>query len=324
MERAQSRRSGHNGGMSVWYSRPEDTSFAGLRAGWRLTIFLCLAVGVPAVLSAIALALAHGQARAGTPAVGVLSPLLAAVGEGAPFLWVLFVSWIMARLEHRSLADYGLPWRRAFQGNFWAGALWGAVSLTALLLLIMVSGDFSFGHLILHGAAIETYGLEWALAFVLVGFFEEFTFRGYALATLTQGTTFWTAAIILSVVFGAVHLGNTGESWIGALSAGLIGLFFCFTLRRTGSLWFAIGMHAAWDYCESFVYGVPDSGQVSQGRLLRPDFHGSHWITGGSVGPEGSLWVFVIIVLLFALFADLYPAREAATPSPESTASSAA
>ncbi|MGN6593509.1 MAG: CPBP family intramembrane glutamic endopeptidase, partial [Terriglobales bacterium] len=78
------------------------------------------------------------------------------------------------------------------------------------------------------------------------------------------------------------------------------------------------------DYCESFVYGVPDSGQISQGRLLQPSFHGSHWITGGSVGPEGSLWVFLVVALLFALFADLYPARTAATPNPESTASSAA
>lgn len=310
--------------MSVWYSREEDTSFAGLRAGWRLTIFLCLAVGVPAVLSGIALAVAHGQRRAAAPTVGGLNPLLAAVGEGAPFLWVLFVSWIMARLEKRTLGDYGLPWRRAFGRDFWAGALWGGVSLTVLLLLILVSGGFSFGHVVLHGAAIETYGLEWALAFVLVGFFEEFTFRGYALATLTQGTTFWTAAIILSAVFGGVHLGNTGESWIGAASAGLIGLFFCFTLRRTGSLWFAIGMHATWDYCESFVYGVPDSGQISQGRLLQPSFHGSHWITGGSVGPEGSVWVFVVVVLLFVLFAELYPARTAAMPNPESTASSAA
>lgn len=310
--------------MSVWFSRQEDTSFAGLRAGWRLTIFFCITLGVPLGLTLLGRLLARPSHAAPAALAGGMSPLLAAVGEGLPFVWVLFVSWIMARLEHRSLADYGLPWRRAFQRDFWAGAVWGAGALTALLLLIFVSGGFSFGHIVLHGAAIEIFGLEWALAFVLVGFFEEFTFRGYALATLTQGSGFWTAAIVLSAVFGGVHLGNTGESWIGALSAGLIGLFFCFTLRRTGSLWFAIGMHAAWDYCESFVYGVPDSGQITQGHLLQPSFHGSHWISGGSVGPEGSLWVFVIIVLLFALFADLYPTRVAATPNPESTASSAA
>src|SRR6185312_12636385 len=99
------------------------------------------------------------------------------------------------------------------------------------------------------------------------GFFEEYSFRGYALNALTEGLGFWPAAILLSIAFGAVHLGNPGEAWVGALSAGLIGLFLCFARFRTGSLWFAVGLHAAWDFSESFLFGVPDSGIVSQGRM---------------------------------------------------------
>lgn len=305
--------------MDIWFTRSEEHSFAGLRAGWRLAVFLLIAVGVPGLLTAVAM-LAGAQRAQATSGIAV-SPWASLASEALLFGWIVLVTWIMARLEHRSWGSFGLPGRKAFGKLFWQGVLWGVIALSVLLVLIFISGDLTFGHIVLRGTAIPRFGLEWALAFLAVGFFEEFSFRGYALTTLTQGTGFWIAAIILSAAFGSAHLGNGGESWIGALSAGLIGLFFCFTWYRTESLWFAVGLHAAWDYCESFVYGVPDSGNISRGRLLQPHFHGSHWITGGTVGPEGSLWVFVIIGLLFVLFADLYPRKKKAADQPELIAS---
>lgn len=312
--------------MNVWYSRPDDSSFAGLRAGWRLAVFLLILIGLPTAIAFGVRALNHHHA-AGAAATVAVTPLLTAIPEFGLFVWVAIVTFIMSRLEHRPFGHYGLPGRGAFGSYFWQGVLWGVVSLTVLLLLIEVSGDFSFGHAGLAGNALFRYALLWGFAFLAVGFFEEFCFRGYALVTLNGGLGFWGAAIVLSAVFGGAHLGNGGESWVGALAAGLIGIFFCFTWRRTGSLWFAIGLHAAWDYCESFVYGVPDSGAITPGRLLQPTFHGSRWITGGTVGPEGSLWVFVVITALFALFAALYPPlvpASAAIPNQSSAASSEA
>ncbi|MGH9473446.1 MAG: lysostaphin resistance A-like protein [Terriglobales bacterium] len=297
--------------MSIWYGQAEARGFGQLRAGWRLLVFLLILLGVPAAL--IWAARASGRMAGGG---GGTLPGSTVLSEGVLFGWVLLVSWIMSRLEDRPLGAYGLPRRGAFGRRFWLGVGWGVVALTALLMLIFVSGDFSFGQVVLHGAAIEKFSLEWAAAFLAVGFFEEFIFRGYALRTLSEGIGFWPAAVVLSAVFGGVHLGNGGEDWMGALSAGLIGLFFCFTVRRTGTLWFAVGMHGAWDWCESFLYGVPDSGMAAQGRLLHPSFRGSHWITGGSVGPEGSMWVLLVVLLLFALFDEMthktMPRRETA------------
>jgi hypothetical protein len=90
------------------------------------------------------------------------------------------------------------------------------------------------------------------------------------------------------------------------LSAFSIGLFWCFTVRRTGSLWFAIGLHASWDYSESFIYSVPDSGLTATGHLLNSSLHGPRWLTGGSVGPEGGVLIFVIIIMMSAAFDRLY------------------
>ena len=121
-----------------------------------------------------------------------------------------------------------------------------------------------------------------------------------------------TSAVVLSAAFGLIHLRNDGEHWPGLLGAAWIGLFLCFTLRRTGNLWFAVGFHAAWDWSETFVYSVPDSGLVSPRHLLKSSLHGPHWLTGGSVGPEGSVLCFLVIALVWLAFSQAY--RKAPSP----------
>jgi membrane protease YdiL (CAAX protease family) len=180
------------------------------------------------------------------------------------------------------------------------------LAVTCLMLLISASGGFSFGGLALRGKSLVGYGVAWAIVFLMVGFFEEYLFRGYAQFTLTAAIGFWPSAILLSVVFGFVHLGSLGENWVGGATAALFGLFLCFTLRRTGNLWFAVGLHSSFVYGETFIYSVPNSGFPSTGHLLNSSLHGPRWLTGGSVGPEGSVLTFAVLALLFVLFGCVY------------------
>jgi membrane protease YdiL (CAAX protease family) len=275
----------------------------GLRAGWRFLIYLIMVVALIGLFSWLL--------RTAFPPTGHRPPFwLQLLVETAVTVGAFVPAVIMGFFEKRSFADYGLPGGKAFGKDFWVGALWGLAALSLLLLAIRGAGDFTLSGLSLHGLRILKFAAFWGVFFLLVGFFEEFLFRGYSLATLTSGMGFWPSALTLSALFGLIHLGNAGEAWIGALAAGLIGLFFCFTLRRTGSLWFAVGMHATWDWAESYFYSVPDSGSVSPGHLLNTSFHGSRWITGGSVGPEGSVFVLVLIAIMWVAFNWAYPARE--------------
>ncbi len=236
-----------------------------------------------------------------------IGPAYLILGEGMGVVVLLISAAVMGRIEKRALADYALPGRGAFQLQFWQGVGWGFLSLSALLLVIGLLGDYTLGSLALHGKQLAYYAGAWAFGFLAVGFFEEFLVRGYALYTLTTGMGFWASAFLLSAAFGALHLGNSGESWVGVLSASLIGVFFCFTVRRTGSLWFAIGFHAMWDYSESFLYSVADSGVMLPGHLLNSSFRGPVWLTGGATGPEGSVLIFPTIAALFVVFSRLHP-----------------
>jgi len=131
--------------------------------------------------------------------------------------------------------------------------------------------------------------------------------RGYSQWILAKAMGFWPAAAVLSIVFGAIHGLNPGEASIGLVAVVAIGFFFCLTLRRTGTLWWAVGFHAAWDWGESFLYSVPDSGNLARGHLLNSSLHGPSWLTGGSVGPEGSYLVFALMGALWLLFSRAHP-----------------
>lgn len=281
----------------------------GLRSGWRLALYIVTVIAVGTLLRRVVLAIWKYP-------FAQMSPETLLVGECLGLFTVGSAALVMSRIEKRPPGAYGLPAREAFRKHFWQGALWGLAEVTVLVLLIAAWGGYSFGQLALVGPAALRWGLFWALLFALVGLFEEFAFRGYAQYTLASGVGFWPAAIILSAFFGWVHLNNPQESWPGALGAGIIGLFFCLTLRRTGNLWFAVGMHASFNWGQTFLFSVPNSGMVLEGHLSNAALHGPRWLTGGTVGPEGSVFCFLTMALLFVLFPRFYPpeSRPAAAP----------
>ena len=251
------------------------------------------------------------------------SPSLLFVEESVGFAIVALASWILSRIERRPLGDYGLPLTANFAKEFCQGCVFGLCEISLLIGLIAISGGYSFGSLSLSGVAILRWAVVWALVFLFVGLFEEFGFRGYILHGLAQLIGFWPAAISLGLVFGYVHSYNPGETWPGELGVFCIAVVFAFTLRRTGSLWLAVGWHAAFDFAESFLYSVPDSGAVLPGHLSNAYLHGPAWKTGGSDGPEASLFSFAVMAFMTVIFHFLYPAKPALTPaSPLPTLSS--
>jgi len=275
------------------------------RAGWRLLIYLLFfflfALGATFLTMALHL---PQMARTGMTATSM------AVQECVLLVAALAAAAIMGMLEDRPFGGYGLPRAAAFGAGFRQGVAWGIAMITGTIVLIRAFRGFSFGSVALRGPALWGYAALWGVVFIFVGLFEEFLFRGYAQFTLATGIGFWPAATALSAAFGALHLFNGGEDKVGALSVFVIGMFFSLTLRRTGNLWFAVGLHAAFDWGETFLFSVPNSGLVAPGHLLNSSFHGPVWLTGGTVGPEGSVMAFAVIALASVLFVVVYPAKK--------------
>ena len=275
----------------------------GLRAGWSLLLYAACGLMIWYPLAMVVTLI--GGFREGS-----YSPQSVALGEFVSFAAVYGAALAMARLERLPAGVYGLPLSQAFGKSFWQGVFLGLCEVTLLVGLIAAMGGYSFGGLALRGTALAGWGLLWAVAFLLVGFSEEFMFRGYVQYTLTRGIGFWPGAVGLSLLFGAAHLKNPGEGIIGALNVAVTGLVFAFALQRTGNLWLAVGWHAAFDFGETFLFSVPDSGFVFDHHLSNAVLQGPAWLTGGTVGPEGSVFGFLTMGISALAIHFLFPAKK--------------
>lgn len=297
----------------------------GLRAGWTLLLFVLLM----SLLGALSNHLLRAVLPHSVPAEQPVSRVL--LLDGVFFGSVLLVSIVVSLLERRPLRSYGLGATPHALRQFVVGLIVGLVVLSLLVGALLAGHLIHFGGVLLAPAAAVQFGVLWLLAFLLVGLAEEYLLRGLLQFTLARGLAgiasalhmpepraralgFWIAAVFFSFVFGFGHHSNPGESSVGLLSAGLIGLVFCLSLWRTGSLWWAVGFHTAWDWAQSFVYGTPDSGGMMQHHLLASTPMGPVLWSGGLTGPEGSLLVLPTI-LLIAVAVILTTKRAVTTPS---------
>jgi uncharacterized protein len=319
--------------LSTPVDRPPNKLFVGphgLRPFWALLLYLAILL-TPVILFAVAVHFAQGGADAvAARRAQAEPPLTSLIAEWLQFGFVLFATWIMSRIESRRVSDYGLAYTPRRVPWLATGAVLGVLFQSLLILILWSTHHLAFAGFLLRPSSAIGYGLLWAVSFLGVGFFEEFLFRGYLQFTLTRCMAglvrsisptrhaetigFWAAAILISFGFGSVHGMNPGESPIGLLCAGCAGLMFAFVLWRTGSLWWAIGVHAGWDWAQSFLFGVADSGAVSADRLLSTHPVGSPLISGGATGPEGSVFVLPVMALITLVAALTLPRTDRSFP----------
>jgi len=277
---------------SKWTLHSSFIGPQGMRSGWSMLIFIGILMAEVLLTRMPVNLLLHFMKL--NPSLESWRPVVAA---GTLVLLVLVATAIMARIEGRPVLSYGFIDERRLS-RFVLGIAGGVAALSALVLALKMSGWLIFDGRALHGASAWSYGLRWGIAFLLTALFEESLLRGYLQSTLARGVGFWWAAVLLSLAFGATHLPNHGESPIGIFSVVGAGLLFCLSLWLTKSLYWAVGLHAAWDWSQSYLYGVPDSGQVASGHLFASHPSGGLIWSGGPTGPEGSLYVLPTLAII--------------------------
>ena len=293
------------------------TTFSGpdgkLRAIWRAAIFFVAAGwAVPALLDAPFTHLAEWL----HPADG-LSAGNIAIGEFANFLTALICTGALAIYEWRRVDSYGLTVGRAFSRQTFEGFAAGILMAGAVALCMFLLGGMQIKGLALNGnaLALALAALAWLGANIVVGIAEEFLFRSYLLQTLWKSIGFWPAAIFIAAVFAADHyFYKPGENIWDVITLVSLSLLMSYSVLRTGTLWFAVGFHIAFDYMQLFIIGTPNGKQIPVGRLLDVSFNGPGWLTGGVLGTEASFLMYPAIVLLWLYVWWRYGANAALKP----------
>jgi len=178
---------------------------------------------------------------------------------------------LMARIEGRPFGSYGLPRQGGFGKLFWAGAVWGIAALTALMLCMHWAGVFDFGSVVLHGGRLVKFAAFWDAYFCWWGCKRNWLFRGYPQSVLTEGVGFWPALFWVRWL-SAEFISGIRRELDRPQRRRLDRPVLLLDSAAHGQPLVCGGFHAAWDWGESFLYSVPDSGEKAPGHLLSHRF----------------------------------------------------
>jgi membrane protease YdiL (CAAX protease family) len=184
-------------------------------------------------------------------------------------------------VEGRPADELGV--RGAFAEFGWGAAL-GVALIAATIGTLWYVGDYQ-----VHTLNAWTAPAGVIAPALLSGYTEEIVVRGILFRITEEVLGTWLALALSAVLFGFAHVFNpyatvVSSAMIGLEAGVLLGIAFVLTRR----LWFAIGLHAAWNFAEGGLFGVPVSGYKLEG-LLRGELSGSPALTGGAFGPEASV-----------------------------------
>ncbi|HEX7113267.1 MAG TPA: CPBP family intramembrane glutamic endopeptidase [Mizugakiibacter sp.] len=179
----------------------------------------------------------------------------------------------------------------------------GGVAIGAALFVLVYLVLVALGVARWHGveASVQVWLALGAALAAAVG--EELVFRGVVFRLLEDSFGTTVALIASAGLFGLVHAGNPGATWISTvaimLEAGaLLGLAYAWSR----SLWLPIGLHFGWNFTEGGVFGVAVSGGATHGGLLHVSLEGSALLTGGAFGPEASVVAVGVCLAAAAIF----------------------
>ena len=143
---------------------------------------------------------------------------------------------------------------------------------------------------------------------VLAAFMEELLFRGILFRWIEAFAGSWAALVVTSALFGLAHIFNANATWTSSLAimveAGAL-LGGAYMLAR--NLWVPMGLHAAWNFTQGFLFDVPVSGNDMHG-LVQAKLSGPVLLSGGPFGLEASM-IGVLLSIPLGAFLILLAAR---------------
>jgi hypothetical protein len=130
----------------------------------------------------------------------------------------------------------------------------------------------------------------------LTQLFEETLFRGILFRFLEEGFGSWIALALSALFFGFSHLNNPNATVWSAIAIALeAGVSIGAVYMATRSLWFAMGLHTAWNFLQGTIFGVAVWGiRAPADSLFQPLIQGNQWLTGGAFGIEASVIAVVL------------------------------
>ncbi len=269
----------------------------------RIVIFALVMAGLAAVFGSID----HYTFARGAP-VSMATPVgVASYLTTMPLPALLAYLFLVRGVERRTVDELSL---RRLPAGVLLGALGGLALFSTVVGMLWLLSSY---HVI--GTNPDAH---WLLALLSVGLGagigEEIITRGVLFRIVEEGLGTWWALVISALFFGFAHGHNPGATaWSSAAIAIEAGVLFALIYHLTRSLWPCIGLHAAWNFAQGTIYGIPVSGTLADGWLVSTR-SGPDWLSGGAFGAEASVVALLICSTLSLLLLTAILRRRSIVP----------
>ena len=182
------------------------------------------------------------------------------------------------------------------KNNLLPGFLKGTGIGLALILactgLMFINGNVDFFYTKFEVSSILSY----LIFFIFVGISEEFVFRTFPLVVFAERYKIWVSIFLNGLLFGLIHISNPNFSVFAMINITLCGIVFALITLQKRNIWWSVGMHFGWNFCQGTLLGFKVSGIDAPGLMVsRPV--GNATFSGGNFGIEGSVICTFILVL---------------------------
>lgn len=283
-----------------------------VRSGWKIAAVLAIFYGSILLLSIIVgmivsvILMASGDLQAGATAYSYtytergqkimenISMVMMFIQETITIILPILAWKITTK---RKLSDMGFTPLKTDYKELFAGLVFGIVSISVVFVAIVLSGHAEIATWKPHFAVSQ---LLYLLMFTMVGFAEELLSRGYIMSVLRQTKSIAAIMIIPSVIFALLHSFNSGIGVVPYINLTLVGVLFSYMYLKSGNIWMPIGYHITWNYFQGNVFGFKVSGTEVEG-MLSTSYTKDSILNGGAFGPEGGLFVTIILLVGFVV-----------------------
>ena len=211
------------------------------------------------------------------------------------FILLLFIFWVKF-IEKNPLSSLGFVKKNWLKYLGW-GILLSLLQMGVIALVYQVSGIGSFE---LNELSLEPILFILGLFpfWLLQGGTEEVATRGWLLTRIAARSNLPLAIAISSSLFGFLHLGNSGVTFLSVLNIVLDGVLAGLLLIYTDSIWLVVAQHGTWNYVQGNLLGFQVSGTGADASIFSFTMgSGPDWLTGGAFGAEGSIITTLVLLL---------------------------
>ena len=211
------------------------------------------------------------------------------------FILLLFIFWVKV-IEKNSLSSLGFVKRNWLKYLAW-GILLSLLQMGVIALVYQVCGIGTFE---LNELSLEPILFILGLFpfWLLQGGTEEVATRGWLLTRIAARTNLPLAIAISSSLFGFLHLGNSGVTFLSVLNIVLDGVLAGLLLIYTDSIWLVVAQHGTWNYVQGNLLGFQVSGTGADASIFSFTMgSGPDWLTGGEFGAEGSIITTLVLLV---------------------------